>query len=164
MNKDAAHISGWKTLETLFVIALLLSLFLNYLFPLSLSTLLPRPVSIGGGLALIMVGLIIIVKTRIQFRQASQPTDPGHPTTQLITTGPFSWSRNPLYLAGGIIFLGLAALLNSLWMLIVFIPFLTAVHYILIVPEENYLEGKFEELYNQYARSVRRWIGKHRQF
>lgn len=163
MNKSAAHTHNWETAEVLFGIMLLLSLVLNFLFPLSISLWLPRAAAIAAGIILILIGLTIIGMTRGQFRQAGQPTDPGLPTTQLITTGIFSWSRNPLYLAGGIIFLGLAALLNSLWMLILLFPFLTAIHYILIIPEEKYLQANFGEIYCQYAKSVRRWVGRFKQ-
>jgi protein-S-isoprenylcysteine O-methyltransferase Ste14 len=162
VNKDAAHTRGWETAETVFGIPFLLSLILGYLFPLPLSTLLPRAASISAGIILLLAGLAILVMTRRQFHQAGQPTDPGNPTTQMITTGIFSWSRNPLYLAGVMIFTSLGALLNSLWLLILLIPTIIAVHFILIVPEEQYLGAKFGESYRQYVRSVRRWIGRRR--
>jgi protein-S-isoprenylcysteine O-methyltransferase Ste14 len=104
--------------------------------------------------------MAIITITRSQFHQAGQPTDPGNPTTQLITTGIFSWSRNPLYLAGVVFFIGLAALLNSIWLLILLVPTVAAVHFILIAPEERYLAAKFGEPYRQYGMSVRRWVGR----
>ena len=162
MNKRAAHSRAWETGETVFGITLLLSLLLGYLFPWSLSMLLPRAASISAGIILMLLGLAIIVMTRRLFHQAGQPTDPGNPTTQLITTGIFSWSRNPLYLGGVIIFLGLAALLNSLWLLILMAPAMVAVHFVLIVPEEHYLKEKFGEPYRQYGSSVQRWIGRRR--
>ncbi len=162
MNKAAAHTHAWMTAEMIFGISLLLSLVLNFLVPLSLSRWVPRAASIGAGILLLTIGLVMVVLTRSQFRQAGQPTDPGFPTTQLITTGPFSWSRNPLYLAGAVVYLGLAVLLNSLWMLIFFLPFTGAIHFVLIVPEEKYLQATFGEGYLRYAGSVRRWIGRRR--
>lgn len=56
--------------------------------------------------------------------------------------------------------MGLAALLNSLWLLLLLVPATIAAHYILILPEEQYLKSKFGEPYRQYVHSVRRWIGK----
>jgi protein-S-isoprenylcysteine O-methyltransferase Ste14 len=160
MIKHAAHTRSWQTAETILVIPLLLSLILGYLFPLPLSELVPRAASISAGVILLLIGFTIISITRREFRQAGQPTDPGHPTTQLIQTGIFAWSRNPLYLAGVVIFMGLAALFNSLWLLILFVPTVAAIHFVLIVPEERYLEAKFGEQYRQYAMSVRRWVGR----
>lgn len=158
----AAHTSSWETAEPIFGITLLLSLLLGYLIPLPLSALLPRAVSISIGVIFLSIGFWIIGITRRQFHQAGQPTDPGNPTTRLITTGIFSWSRNPLYLGGMVSFIGLAALLNSLWLLILLVFTTIAVHFVLIAPEERYLENQFGDLYRQYAMSVHRWIGRHR--
>lgn len=158
--KKAAHTRSWETAETIFGAALILSLLLGYLFPLPLTILVNRAVSVAAGLLLLAVGTWLIGLARRQFRQAGQPTDPGQPTTQIITGGIFSWSRNPLYLAGMIMLIGLASLINSLWLLILWVPTLAAIHFILIVPEEQYLEALFGEVYRQYTRSVRRWFGR----
>ncbi len=58
------------------------------------------------------------------------------------------------------VFLGLGMLLNSLWLLILMIPAVIAAHFILIFPEEGYLEIQFGEEYQRYARLVRRWLGR----
>jgi protein-S-isoprenylcysteine O-methyltransferase Ste14 len=160
VNQEAAHTRAWETAETVFGIPLLLSLILGYRFPLPLSALIPRIASISAGMLLLAAGFAIVAIARRQFYLAGQPTDPGNPTTQLVTTGIFSWSRNPLYLGGVVAYLGLGALLNSLWSLILLVPAVIAAHFILIVPEERYLEAKFGERYRHYARSVRRWAGR----
>ncbi len=160
MNRDAAHTSQWEIAEIVFGIPILLCLILGYLFPLPLSPWLPRIVTTGIGILLILTGIVIIVKTRQQFHRASQPTNPGRPTTLLITSGLFSWSRNPLYLGAVAAFLGLGALLDSLWFFIFLIPTMAATYFILIAPEERYLEEKFGEPYRAYTKSVRRWIGR----
>ncbi len=162
MNKQAAHTQPWQTFEAVFGTALALSLILGFLFPLSLSLILPRAVSISFGVILFISGIYIVVMTRRSFHQAGQPTDPGRPTTRLITTGIFSWSRNPLYLGGVAMFIGLGMILNSLWLLILMIPAVIAAHYILIFPEERYLEIQFGQEYQRYARLVRRWLGQRR--
>lgn len=159
-QSTAAHTSNWETAEAVLGMGLVLSLILGYIYPLSLSVWLPRAVSISAGIVLLLVGFWVIAITRRQFHLANQPTDPGHPTTQLITTGIFAWSRNPLYLAGGVIFLGLGAVLNSLWMVIALVPTMIALHLILITPEERYLEAKFGDAYRQYTHSVHRWFGR----
>lgn len=162
MNKPAAHTRSWETAETILGAALLLGLILGYFAPLPLSRWLPRAVTVIGGIMLLVIGFAIVSTTRRQFHQAGQPTDPGHPTTQLMTTGIFSWSRNPLYLAGMVLFLGLGALLNSLWLIILTIPVMLAFYGILILPEERYLEARFGEPYRRYLHSVRRWVGRFR--
>ncbi len=163
MNNHAAHTRSWETFEAVYGSALILSLLLNYLIPLQLSLVMPRTASLSSGAILAGAGVAIVMAVRRQFNQAGQPTDPGRPTTQIITTGVFSWSRNPLYLGGLIFMLGIAALLNSIWLLILLLPATTAAHFILILPEEKYLLARFGGSYRQYTRSVRRWFGRRRQ-
>lgn len=160
MNRPAAHTRAWETFETVSVSMLLIGLLLGFVFPLRLSALVPRAVTVILGVILLLASLVLIAKTRAAFRQAGQPTDPGSPTTRLITTGVFAWSRNPLYLAGMITFTGLAALLDSGWLLILLVPTVAAVHWVLIAPEERYLEATFGEPYRQYRKSVSRWVGR----
>ena len=158
--RQAAHTRSWETAETILFTALFLGLLLGYFLPLPLSRWVPRAASVVSGIALLALSFSLIGRTRRQFRETHQPTDPGQPTTQLITTGIFSWSRNPLYLAGVILYLGLGLLFNSLWLVLLTIPAIVAFHFILIAPEERYLEAKFGEDYRLYKRSARRWMGR----
>lgn len=160
MMKQAAHTRSWETGETILITALLLGLVLGLVLPLPLSRWLPRLASVALGVALLVLSFSIISVTRRQFREARQPTDPGQPTTQIITTGIFARSRNPLYLAGVILFLGLGLLFNALWLVLLVVPVIIAFQIILIAPEEQYLEAKFGEPYRQYRHAVRRWLGR----
>jgi protein-S-isoprenylcysteine O-methyltransferase Ste14 len=77
-----------------------------------------------------------------------------------MTSGPFSISRNPLYLGGIVIFFGMALLINFLWPLLALIISAILCQTFLILPEEKYLEEKFGEEYLVYKSTVRRWIGR----
>ena len=116
----------------------------------------------AGQYGLAFLGTVIIILARRQFTQHGQPTDPGRPTSQIITTGVFSISRNPLYLGGICIVVGIALALNLPWVLVLLIPALVGCHYVLVIPEERYLAAKFGEEYRTYAASVHRWIGRAR--
>lgn len=72
----------------------------------------------------------------------------------------FSVSRNPLYLGGIIALLGLALALNVLWVLVALLVSIVLCHYILIVPEEQYLAAKFGQEYEDYLSAVHRWFGR----
>jgi protein-S-isoprenylcysteine O-methyltransferase Ste14 len=122
-----------------------------------------KPVIILGGAALIILGAVLVVLARREFAQHSQPTDPGQPTSKLVTTGVFSVSRNPLYLGGVCILAGIALAFNLPWVLVLLLPALIACHYVLIAPEEKYLAARFGEEYRRYAASVHRWIGRARR-
>lgn len=156
---DVAHKSKWHTFEMVFGVPFLVAAALQFAVPLSLPQGFLTPLVLPAGLLLILVGSVLIILARRELAQYNQPTDPGDPTSKLVTTGVFSISRNPLYLGGICFVVGLALALNLAWVLILLLPALIACHYILIVPEEQYLAEKFGEEYHTYIASVYRWIG-----
>ena len=109
-----------------------------------------------------LVGVGLIVVARREFARYDQPTDPGHPTSRLVTTGVFAISRNPLYLGDAWLFLGIALFTNVVWAVGGLVLSLLLCHYILIVPEERHLAAKFGAEYKTYAATVRRWWGRKR--
>ena len=162
MSTDAAHKSWWQISEVVFGIPFLAALALQLAVPLSFPRTGLTPVIILGGAALIIVGVALIVLARREFAQRGQPTDPGRPTTAVVTTGVFSISRNPIYLGAACFLAGVALAINLPWVLIFLMPSLVACHYVLIAPEEKYLAARFGEEYRVYAAAVHRWIGRAR--
>lgn len=157
---DSAHTNGWQTGEAVFGIPFLAAIALQFLVPLSL----PRGpfglVFTLVGVVLIVMALAFIVLARREFAQRAQPTDPGRPTTALVTTGVFSISGNPLYLGAACFLAGVALAFNLPWGLIMLLPGLVACHLVLIAPEERYLRLKFGDEYRAYTAAVHRWIGR----
>ncbi len=143
-----------------FGIPLLISLALQWVFPLSLSQGILGQAIIPAGAILIIAGIGFIVLARRELAHYGQPTDPGRPTGKLVNTGVFSISRNPLYLGIVIALSGVALALNILWILVLLIPAIVACHHVLIAPEEKYLGKKFGKEYQVYVASVRRWFGR----
>jgi protein-S-isoprenylcysteine O-methyltransferase Ste14 len=83
---------------------------------------------------------------------------PHRATTALVISGPYRVTRNPMYLAMGLLLAGVAFALNSLAMLLVIVPWTVVMRHGVIAREERYLEGKFGEDYRAYCRRVRRWL------
>lgn len=160
MSTDVAHKTGWQIFEVVFGIPFLAAIALQLAVPLSLPRGFLTPATIPGGVALIIVGAALVVLARREFAQHGQPTDPGLPTSKVVTTGVFSVSRNPLYLGGVGVLVGIALVVNLPWVLVLLLPALVACHYVLIAPEERYLAAKFGEEYALYAATVHRWIGR----
>ncbi len=160
MGNDAAHKEWWQIFEVVFSIPFLVGVVLQWVVPFSLPREGATLVFVSAGIALIILGTVLATMARREFRRYSQPTDPGHPTHKIVTTGVFSLSRNPLYLGGIGILVGLALALNLPWAIVLLLPALVACHYILIVPEERYLTEKFGEEYRSYAEKVGRWLGR----
>jgi protein-S-isoprenylcysteine O-methyltransferase Ste14 len=162
MSLDAAHARSWETFEVVFGIPFILAIALQFLLPLSFPDGLARVLFALAGAALIIIGIALVVLARRELRSRGQPTDPGLPTTGLVTTGVFSVSRNPLYLGGVCVLAGIALAANLPWVILLLIPATAAAYYLLIAPEERYLAAKFGQSYRRYTSSVHRWIGRAR--
>ena len=160
MSNDAAHKSGWQVFEVVFGVPFLAAIALQLAAPIPLPNGAVRLARIIAGAIFMVVGVCLAALARREFSRYGQPTDPGHPTSQIVTTGVFSISRNPLYLGGVLILAGISLAFDLAWALILLIPSVAACHTILIAPEERYLAARFGEQYRRYAATVHRWIGR----
>ena len=75
-----------------------------------------RPIWIGLGLA--VIGVAIAVKAMRLFADAGTSLPVHTPTDALVTTGLYSWSRNPIYIALSIFYVGLSIALTTGWALL----------------------------------------------
>ena len=89
------------------------------------------------------------VKTTTNFRKAA---------AVLVTSGTYTFSRNPTYIGFLAIIVGVALRLNSAWILAMFVPTALFFHYNVILREEAYLERRFAGAYLAYKTSVRRYL------
>jgi protein-S-isoprenylcysteine O-methyltransferase Ste14 len=110
------------------------------------------------GAPLSVFGFLLIVICVKRFRHAGTDPDPRQASSTIVTTGPYRFSRNPIYLSMVLIYLGLTGLWGGLFSLLCLVPALFVMHYGVIVREERYLERKFGETYLNYKESTRRWI------
>lgn len=110
------------------------------------------------GPALVVLGLVLSGLALREFRRAGTHVEVYLPSTALVTSGPYRFTRNPIYLGMTLGSAGVAILLHSLWMLAMLVPVLSVVHVGVVLREEEYLGGKFGEAYRQYVASVRRWV------
>ena len=110
------------------------------------------------GICFIVIGIIVGILCSIGFVvQAKGSPIPFSPTKELIVTGMYRYVRNPLYIAGSSVLIGETLLFQSLGLLIYFI-FMFANFYVLALMEETVLGEKFGAKYEQYRKSVPRWI------
>src|SRR5262245_52572514 len=111
---------------------------------------------IGGGF--IAAGIGLIVWSARNFWRAGTSTIPVRPSTAIVTDGPFQFSRNPMYVAFALLYLGAAFWLNLVWPLLLLPVALFVVQSYVIAREERYLERKFGGEYLKYKSRVRRWL------
>jgi len=142
----------------IYLIALAAGVAVNYsdaALPLLPETPLVRAVV---GSALVMLGIGAIIMSFRDFRRTNQDPKPWEPTPEIIDTGIYSRSRNPMYVGMALLQTGIGILLANLW-IVALVPVSLALNYVIAVrPEETYLEGLFGEPYLAYKRRVRRWI------
>lgn len=120
--------------------------------------LLPASVSVPIGILLVLVAGTLFVSAVRTMRKAGTPVPGNRPTTTIVRTGPFGFSRNPIYLAFTLFQVGLAAWINSLGVLLMLLPALALMVLVVVPREERYLEARFPSEYLPYKRSVRRWL------
>lgn len=109
-------------------------------------------------IALLVPALVIAGLCLREFYRAKTDVRPDRPDTSLITTGPYSQSRNPLYLVLVIVQLMVAAWLNMAWIALMSIASVIVITRYAIAREERYLEQLFGQDYRDYRARVRRWI------
>jgi protein-S-isoprenylcysteine O-methyltransferase Ste14 len=110
------------------------------------------------GALLFVVGVCFIALAMGAFRRAGTSVVPIEPTTALTFEGPYTFTRNPMYLGMALILAGLAGVGNALWPLLMVIPAIAIVQTQVIAKEEAYLERKFGAEYLAFKARVRRWI------
>ncbi len=120
--------------------------------------LVPASVSRPAGVMVTLLAVGLFVSATRTFRAARTPVPGNRPTTTIVRTGPYRFSRNPIYLAFSLFQLGLAFWVNSLALLITLIPALALMTLVVIPREERYLEARFPSDYLSYKASVRRWL------
>ncbi|MDA2933321.1 isoprenylcysteine carboxylmethyltransferase family protein [Acidobacteria bacterium AH-259-D05] len=135
--------------------ALVLGLVIYFLFPVSF---LPKDVGRWLGVLLILGSILIVTSAFRALGHAKTTFDPRKATTAIVTDGAFRYSRNPMYLSMTLLYIGLASLINSLWILLFVLPLMVVIQRGVVEREEQYLERKFGDDYLQYKRQVRRWI------
>ena len=80
--------------------------------------------------------------------------------TFLITSGPFSYVRNPLYVGNMLLYAGVGIMSMALfpWMLLVAIAWFYLQYYLIVTREEEYLAATFGGEFEEYLRNVRRFV------
>ena len=111
-----------------------------------------------AGWLLIGASVIVLFAGWVQFYRAKTNIRPDKPSSNVIQSGICRFSRNPIYVSGLVLQLGVGLLMDNLW-IVLFVPATKLVfdRYV-IAREEAYLERTFGEVYVDYKRTVRRWL------
>src|SRR5687767_15626447 len=97
-----------------------------------------------------VLAIALFVSAVRTLRAAGTPVPGNRPTTTIVRTGPYRYSRNPIYLSFSLLQLGVAFWVNSLWLLVTLIPAVALMSFVVIPREERYLETRFPSDYLPY--------------
>jgi protein-S-isoprenylcysteine O-methyltransferase Ste14 len=106
----------------------------------------------------VMIGLFLAGWGLVVFFRARTAIVPIHPASRLVASGPYRFSRNPMYVGLSALYLGLALLFNVAWPIVLFPLVVIALDRLVIRREERYLADAFGDAYAVYRQRVRRWL------
>jgi len=141
-------------------------LFFGYLLAgLAVQTVVPISLGIPSfelgmaiGSALLVVGVLVAWSALSELRKHGTTEEPGKLPTNLVTSGVFSFSRNPLYLTQLIVLCSLAVMVNSPWLIVSAALLWFTLDRLVVRSEEQLLEKAFAQKYLEYKDRVGRWV------
>lgn len=129
---------------------------LDWLVPLSFVPARWPNIWIGG--LVFAAGLLLAIWAFRQFKELRGDVDTHTPSSALVDSGPFAFSRNPIYCAMFLSLIGAAAAADTLWIVATLVIWYPVMRHGVIGREEEYLERRFGAAYITYKSRVRRWI------
>jgi protein-S-isoprenylcysteine O-methyltransferase Ste14 len=129
-----------------------------HLWLLPLSIPLANGVRYGAAVLLLGSGTALMLSAFGLFRRTGQDAKPWESTPEIISTGIYRYTRNPMYVSMGLLQAGIGVALANGWVVLLVPVVWAVIYFIAIRHEEAYLEGKFGSVYTEYKSSVRRWI------
>jgi protein-S-isoprenylcysteine O-methyltransferase Ste14 len=154
-GQDSPGIEAWRP-AALQVSSVLLGLVIHAFWPVGI----PLAAEFGGTAIVLFLGfsLLIAALSFLEFARAKTSVRPDRRANALIRTGPFAYSRNPLYVAAASLILGIGVWVNSTWIWVMVAPLVLVMNSAVIVREERHLEQRFGREYMDYKKAVRRWL------
>lgn len=112
----------------------------------------------AGGAVLLVAGIALAAWSLLIFRKERTTTVPGAVSRTLVVRGPYRLSRNPMYVALTLVYLGEVGVLVQVAPLFLLPLVVAYIDRIVIPVEESKLGEAFGDAYRRYRADVRRWI------
>jgi protein-S-isoprenylcysteine O-methyltransferase Ste14 len=113
VERDTTNV-GLVRPPLVYLVSLVVGVLLQLTIPLPF---LPRTLATPLGATLVAVTITLFSYSVMEYRAARTPVPARKPTTVIVRTGPYRFSRNPIYLAFSLLQLGIGTWVNSLWLL-----------------------------------------------
>lgn len=123
----------------------------------------PRPVvgwpaRVGLGAAVLLAGVLLMGRTARLLAERGTTHRIAERPTSLVASGPYRWSRNPMYIGVALALAGIGIVAGTWPFLLVPIAFLVVVDLAYVRWEERTLDAELGEPYRAYRERVRRWL------
>ena len=145
----------WFPPPLLYALAVLIGVLLDRRWPLTIAA---APLTMIAATSFLVGWIAIGFPSIARFRRSKTSIIPIRPAEALVLTGPYRYSRNPMYVSLAFLTIACGLFLATWWPLILLVPTLAVVQQFVIRPEERYLRRRFGADYEAYARRVRRWL------
>lgn len=161
MNAERANTLPWPPI--LYGVALVLPWLLELILPLpwfSFGSQVDRiagDISVGLGWALMATGITVAYLAIRSFSAVDTPVNPTGVAQKLVTFGLYNRTRNPMYLAAMIAFLGLALASGNVWRWLMLVPLFMGLQNLAILKEERHLAARFGAQWQEYSERTPRW-------
>ncbi|MET3660276.1 methyltransferase family protein [Aquamicrobium ahrensii] len=155
------EVPAWRRIPwppLIYLAAIAASIVLELLIPLPRITGPFGNVLYAIGWLLIVAFVALWLTSFRAMRRAGTTLDPFGEPSHLLTEGPFSITRNPIYLANTLLMFGVGFVSGNWWFLPLAIMAAVLTQKIAIEFEEKVLAGKFGRRYRDYSKKVRRWV------
>jgi len=160
MKAPAGHVYPLMRIPVpwVFILAYLVGVVLQLYLPIGITSPVTAMAARTAGFVLLGIGVLIAFSALGIFRKRHTTTIPFETPTTLVTSGPYHFTRNPMYVGLTLIYIGVAGTRLEVWPLIVLPLLLAYVNFVVIPVEERRLREVFGDSYQEYSARVRRWL------
>ena len=156
MSEAAPNRLPWPPI--IYLVAIAISILLQIFVPLPWISRPMADILFAAG-CLCIVGVVAIDYSAFMTLKRGKTTImPNRASDHLVTTGAFSFTRNPIYLANTLLMIGVGLIAQNLWFILLGLVAALLTQKLAIEREERHLADRFGKRYRDYAKRVRRWI------
>ena len=134
---------------------IILGLLLQRVWPIAV---VPQRLAAPFGIAFVVLGFAIAFAGFRELTRHKTTIRPDQPSSRIVRSGPYRFTRNPLYVSLSTLHLAVGLWTNSLWVVLLLAPAILVMTRQVIAREEAYLARAFGEQYLSYKNAVRRWL------
>jgi protein-S-isoprenylcysteine O-methyltransferase Ste14 len=134
-----------------YLVVLVVGILLHFLLPRAIFT--ERWIGIALGGFLLLAGAALAVWAVLEAADVAIDSP-----DRLFVTGPYAFTRNPMYVGWSLMTLGVALVVNTIWLLALMPLALAYLHVVDTRREERLLEERFGGEWTEYSANVRRYL------